>query len=72
MSDLDPLVVALTIERERRGLGVRETARLMGIGHYPGRLSEWELGINAPTLTSLRRWATALGMDLALVTRRPE
>jgi transcriptional regulator with XRE-family HTH domain len=70
---VDPLVVALVEERERQGLGIRETARRIGIGHYPGRLSEWELGINVPTLSSLRKWAAGLGMDLALITlSRPD
>jgi transcriptional regulator with XRE-family HTH domain len=68
MAVVDPLVQALIAERERLGWGVRETARHIGIGHYPGRLSEWELGYNSPTLPSLRKWAAGLGLDLALVT----
>jgi transcriptional regulator with XRE-family HTH domain len=69
VSDLDPLVLALIEERERQGLGIRETARRIGIGHYPGRLSEWELGYNSPTLASLRKWAAGLGLEPALITR---
>lgn len=69
--DLDPLILALIAERERRGLGIRETARLCGMGHMPGRLSEWELGYVTPNLRGLRKWATGLGLDLALITLTP-
>jgi transcriptional regulator with XRE-family HTH domain len=66
--DVDPLIAELVEIRERRGLGVRETARLMGIGHMPGKISEWEVGTHTPQIHNVRRWANALGLDLALVT----
>lgn len=72
MTNLDPLILALIAERERLGLGIRETARRCGMGHMPGRISEWELGHASPTLAGVRKWATGLGLDLALITLRAE
>jgi transcriptional regulator with XRE-family HTH domain len=63
---MDPIVGILRRERAIQGHTVRSLSTLAGIGSS-APISEWENGHHEPTLTNLRRWANALGLDVALV-----
>lgn len=60
--DVDPLVTALTARRIYLGLTARQVAEAARLS--TGSISEWERGRHTPNLTSLRRWAAALGVEL--------
>lgn len=62
MTGLDPIVLALTNRRARLGLTYAEVTSRGGPN--PASIHAWEHGHKAPTLTSLRRWAKALGYEL--------
>lgn len=62
MSDVDPIVAVLRAARLAQGLTVRQVAEAAVLG--AGSISEWERGRHAPNLSSLRRWAIALGVKL--------
>ena len=63
---MDPIIGILRRERGIQGHTVRSLATLAGIGSS-APISEWENGHHEPTLTNLRRWANALGLDVALI-----
>lgn len=62
----DPIKAALRAERRRQGLSQTELAVRMGLTTYTN-VQQWERGTKDPSLGNLRRWAAALGFDLALV-----
>ena len=69
----DPIVVHLGGARVAQGLSQRALAVRMFLAQTSGnRLSILECGRRSPTLGTLRRWARALGFDIALVPHRPE
>lgn len=62
---IDPIVTALHRERVRQGLSQTALAQRMGLETY-GTISEHERGVNLPNLHLLRRWSSALGLDVVL------
>lgn len=65
----DALVRALRAERIRQGLTQDELAAAMNM--YDGRpVSDLECGRTSPTLHTLLRFTTALGMEIQLVPTR--
>jgi transcriptional regulator with XRE-family HTH domain len=66
----DPLVLDLTRRRRGRGLSQSVVAGLSGM--TPTNLGRAERGLSEPRLSTLRRWADALGCDLALVPKVEE
>lgn len=72
----NPLVQALVERRINSGITITSLAKKIGVDAT--RVSCWELGRNPPELQTLRWWAEALGMKVALtevsapiVTLRP-
>jgi transcriptional regulator with XRE-family HTH domain len=61
----DPLVLALTAARQSKGWSFTDVGRAAGVTAESIRGAE--SGRHAPTLPTLRRWASALGFDLRLV-----
>lgn len=64
---IDPIIAMLVNERVRQRLSQGDVCRSGGISK--GALSEWERGIKAPTLTSLRKWCEALGVSFSLQSK---
>lgn len=58
----DPIVLQLRDRRRAKGLSQREVARRMDV--HQSMISEWEAGVVAPRIASLRAWAAALGLAL--------
>ncbi len=68
MTTTDPIVAALTAERHRRGLSRRQVS--IRLGQKTGKsIWDWENEKCSPSLPSIRKWARALGYDLALIPR---
>lgn len=59
---VDPVIRDLVSERLRQGLSQRDVVHRIDCS--PSSVSQWERGITSPTLTKLRDWADALGMNL--------
>lgn len=59
-----PLVAALREERRRQGLTQAEVA--VRAGYHPTTFAPYELGRCSPSVYALTRWATALGLKVAL------
>jgi transcriptional regulator with XRE-family HTH domain len=64
---MDPIVQTLREARRRSGLSQEQVAELVGTSQ--SAVSELETGVIGPRLSTARRWADALGYDLALVKR---
>lgn len=63
---MDPIIHRLRIARRAKGLTQAAAGALADI---PSRtINEWEGG-GGPTLSKLRRYAAALGFEIALVKR---
>jgi transcriptional regulator with XRE-family HTH domain len=58
----DPFIVRLRLARLAAGRSQREVAAMVGIGH--GHLSQIETGVVDPKLSTLRRLANCLGVQL--------
>lgn len=65
-----PIACALARERIRQGLTQKALARRMGL-KAGSSVHVLESGIKSPGLSTLDRWASALGVSLSL-TRRAE
>jgi transcriptional regulator with XRE-family HTH domain len=66
----DPIVDALRAEREARNWSQRYVQERASVSPLAvGYLSRLESGTAEPRLSTLRRWADALGYDLVLVKR---
>jgi len=61
-----PVVAELINARHRQGLTQRGLAARMHARQ--GYLADWERGQREPSLTSLYRWADALGYTITLTT----
>lgn len=66
-ADLDVIVRALIVARQRQGLSQRDVVRLIGCS--TASVSNWERGTQSPGLSHLRTWAKSLGFDLTLSDR---
>lgn len=64
----DPLLDRLRAERERRDWSQQRLAEETGYASYQS-IFNWESGANQPRLGNLRKWAGALGYDVALSPR---
>ena len=62
---LDPLIAQLVRARKDQNLSQGELALKAGVSR--GALCRWEIGRYRPALTSLTRWARALGLTLKAV-----
>lgn len=71
LADRDPIVVELRKERMRQGISQHELARRIGYATH-GPLQQMEIGNRSCKLSVLRRWARALGRDLALTPPQDE
>ena len=58
----DPVIAALRGRRMHLGLTQRDLAA--AIGAKQSAISEWESGAHVPMLTTLHRWAGALGLAI--------
>jgi DNA-binding XRE family transcriptional regulator len=65
--DVDPILTGLRDRRRELGVTQQLLARAMGTAGSPNLISSRELGHRSPTLAFLRRWADALGCEIALV-----
>lgn len=61
---LDPAIVYLRQRRDHLKLRQIDVARRLGT--TPNIISDWECGIKIPTITVLRAWAAALGVELSM------
>jgi DNA-binding transcriptional regulator YiaG len=68
-AEIDGIVATLIAERQRQGLSQRDITRRLGTSS--ASMSIWERGISSPTLSHLREWARALGLDVVLTTVAP-
>jgi transcriptional regulator with XRE-family HTH domain len=65
----DPIVVELT--NRRLNLGLSQRAVASAVGTTQSAVSEWETGLTAPSLSSLRRWCGAVNCRLDLLPNPP-
>lgn len=65
----DPIIATLTAARHRRGLSRGQVGIRLGLKTGKS-VGDWESEHCSPSLSSTRRWADALGYDLALVPRQ--
>lgn len=63
----DPLITALTRRRYDRGLTQVVVAGLSGMTQT--NLARAERGVSEPRLSTLRRWADALDVDLTITPK---
>lgn len=63
--EIDPILVALRKERETKGWTQWDVARRMGYS-APTYISNLERGQHDLTLSTLRSWATVLGMEVLI------
>lgn len=63
--DVHPIVRQLTLRRQQLDLSQTEVANRMGLVSAQS-VYALEAGLSNPTLTSLDRWARALGMTLGV------
>lgn len=59
---VDPIVAQLVRRRKELGVSQRVLARKAGLA--PSTINEVEHGYHSPTLTVLRAWSNALGIDI--------
>lgn len=62
-TSLTPLAQRLRDLRQTNHLSITEVARLLTTGE--NRVTDWEIGINTPTLPTLRRYAAVFGLTVA-------
>jgi transcriptional regulator with XRE-family HTH domain len=55
--------------RRRKSYGLRQVDVAVAIGTGQSQISEYERGVQQPTLGVLVRWAQFLDLDLALIER---
>lgn len=60
-----PLVAAVMEERKRRGISMKRLCRMTGLPRMTIR--GWELGRHDPSVSSLTKYAAAVGLDLVLM-----
>jgi transcriptional regulator with XRE-family HTH domain len=65
---MDPIIEQLRAARLARGMTLQQIGEAIGRKTYQS-VWQWESGVSDLRLTSLRRWADALGYDLTLVRR---
>lgn len=65
---VDPVMIALRETREAAGLSQPDVARRLGVHEQTVR--DHEAGRRVPSLTQVRAYADAYGMDLAVIARR--
>jgi transcriptional regulator with XRE-family HTH domain len=58
-----PIAAAIRAARERRGLTLEQAAAKLGVNYQTWQ--KWENGKNEPTIQSLARVASALGVTVA-------
>lgn len=64
---IQPIIVALRIERERQHLTRPQLGKLSG--YHPQQLHTWEMGKASPIFAKLVDWVSALGMELVIRPR---
>jgi transcriptional regulator with XRE-family HTH domain len=64
---LDPLVVEAVARR--RAMGRTQTSVADEINTTKSAISEMERGLSTPSITTMRRYLRALGLDLAIVPK---
>lgn len=58
-----PLAKRLRELRHQTGMNIKEFAGHSGL--QPNRITDWEIGINTPTVPTLQRYALAFGITVA-------
>src|SRR5262249_10274316 len=70
MTDNNPLIIELKAHRQRLALSASDVAVRSGLDET--LLSRWEDGASSPSLDGVQKWASALGLKLALIPSEQE
>jgi transcriptional regulator with XRE-family HTH domain len=70
MTDNNPLITELKAHRQRLALSASDVAIRSGLDEM--LLSRWEDGASSPSLDGVQKWASALGLKLALIPSEQE
>lgn len=68
MDELDPIIAQLRDHRIKIGMSQGELGFRAGVDQ--SRVGQWERGANNVSLSTLRRWADALGVDVVVKPKR--
>lgn len=68
MDELDPILTQLRAYRLKIRMSQEELAIRAGVD--PSRVAQWERGANNVSLSTLRRWTDALGVDVVVKPKR--
>ena len=69
MRAADPIIRQLRVLRTERGITLMRVGALIHMAYQT--VNAWESGRHEPPISTVRRWARALGYDLVLVPREP-